>query len=719
VFWANGVLAQNTSPHLVITAKEMSSIRQEWDKYPVFRNTFLDAKLKIDSVVGKTIDVPIPKDAAGYTHERHKQNYTEMYLAGFLYQVTGDKKYSDFVKIMLLKYAELYPTLKQHPEAASSSPGRLFWQSLNEYNWLFYTTQAYDCVCETFSPSERKLIEENVFRKMAEYFAIERVEELDLIHNHGTYSCAAVGMAGFVLRDQDLIDKALYGSKKDSTSGFIAQIKTLISPDGYYTEGAYYARYELLPLFVFAKAIDNNIPALNIFKFRDGIFNKVLHATLQQTAVDGKFLPFNDGVKDKNYLSPEVMTALDIVFEIYGGDNSLLSIANKQNKVLLSGAGLKVAKALAEAKSIPEYVRKSVNYTDGANGNEGGLSILRYGNGNDESMVAYKYTAHGLSHGHYDKLSFIYYDNDDEILKDYGSARFVNVDQKWGGRYLPENKSFAMQTVAHNTLVVDEKTQFGGKIDISEKYHPDAYFFSAENQKLKISSAKFSDVTNPVSIQRTIALAKIDELANPIVIDVIRAVSDKVHSYDLPFYYAGDFISTNIKYTANDKSLKPLGKANGYQHLWTYGEGKADSSLQVTWLKGDRFYSLTSSVDSTTNLVFSRIGASDPKYDLRNDASFMIRNKEKSCVIASVVEPHGKYDSVNEFTQNSYPQIQSVKVIKDGEDFTAVEISGNNIDYVLVVCNNDSSVKSTHSILLNGKNYKWTGQFCLEKYKGE
>lgn len=720
VFWANGALAQSTPLHLVLTGKEVSEIRKDWASYPVFKKTFLEAKNKIDAIIGNAIDVPVPKDAAGYTHERHKQNYTEMYLAGFLYQVTGEKKYAEFVKKMLLKYADLYPTLKQHPEAASSSPGRLFWQSLNEYNWLIYTSQAYDCVKSTFSTSEQKLVENNVFRNMAEYFAVERVEELDLIHNHGTYSCTAVGLAGFLLNDKDLIDKALFGSKKDTTAGFIAQMNTLISPDGYYTEGAYYARYELLPVFVLAKAINNNVPSMKIYDFRDSILKKFVYATLQQTTITGKFLPLNDGVKEKNYLSPEIMTALDIVYDVYGGDKSLLEIAKEQDKVMLSGAGLKIAKALATIKNIPEFERKSVNFTDGAKGDEGGLSIMRTGKGTDESMLVYKYTAHGLSHGHYDKLSFSYYDNGDEIIRDYGSARYVNVDQKWGGRYLPENKSFAMQTVAHNTLVVDEKCQFGGKISISEKYHPDAYFFSVENPKFKVSSAKFSDPTNPVKTQRTLALVTLDEIAKPVVIDVIRAESDKVHSYDIPFYYAGEFISTTVKYTANEKSLKPLGKDSGYQHLWNTGSGSVDSTLQVTWLKGDRFYSLTASADSTTNLVFVRAGASDPKFNLRNDAAFIIRNKEKSFVVASVIEPHGKYDSVNEFTQDSYPQIQSVKVLKDGADYTAVDIQGkNSIHYILIISNNDSSSKSMHSLMLNSISYKWTGQVYFEKYKGE
>src|SRR5258708_19581753 len=43
-----------------------------------------------------------------------------------------------------------------------------------------------------------------------------------------------------------------------------------------------------------------------------------------------------------------------------------------------------------------------------------------------------------------------------EIISDYGSARFLNVEQKFGGRYLPENKSFAKQTRSEERRVGKE-----------------------------------------------------------------------------------------------------------------------------------------------------------------------------------------------------------------------------------------------------------------------
>ena len=74
----------------------------------------------------------------------------------------------------------------------------------------------------------------------------------------------------------------------------------------------------------------------------------------------------------------------------------------------------------------------------------------------------------GMEHGHYDKLSLMVYDQGRELLPDYGAARFLNIEQKDGGRYLPETKTYARQTIAHNTVVVDEKSDYDGDFATAE-----------------------------------------------------------------------------------------------------------------------------------------------------------------------------------------------------------------------------------------------------------
>ena len=75
-------------------------------------------------------------------------------------------------------------------------------------------------------------------------------------------------------------------------------------------------------------------------------------------------------------------------------------------KLRLDDAGLAVALGIKEGKEKP-FVKKSIELSDGPNGDEGGVGILR----NEDLELVFKYTAQGLSHGHYDKLSFALYEN--------------------------------------------------------------------------------------------------------------------------------------------------------------------------------------------------------------------------------------------------------------------------------------------------------------------
>ncbi len=701
---------------LLLTNDDISAIKSDWNKYEVFKKSYEEAKREIDVALTQPIAVPVPVDAAGYTHERHKQNYTLMYNAGMFYAFTGESKYAEFVRSMLLKYAELYPTLKKHPAAASEAPGRLFWQSLNETVWLFYSIQAYDFVKDYLTPQDRNLFETNVFRKMVEFFTTEGVHEFDLIHNHGTWSSAAVGMTGLVLHDTDLVQKALLGSKKNGNAGFLKQIEQLFSPDGYYTEGSYYARYAFLPFFIFAEALEINRPDLKIFEYKNAVFKKAFYAAMQMTYVNGAFLPINDAIKDKNFLSPEIAVSLDIVYKRFGEDKSLLWIAKQQNTVSLNRGGLLVAKALAENPKPEMFPYKSIALNDGAEGKNGGIALLRSGSNADQSLLSFKYTSHGLSHGHYDKLSFCYYNQGREIIPDYGSARFINIDPKWGGRYLPENKSYAVQTVAHNTIVQDEKSHYNGKREFSDKGNPYFRFFSGDDKPLQVSGAADTTAYPGTRLLRTFFMLNDTSFSQPVVVDVLSAFSEKEHQFDLPFYYLGHFIETNVNYKAYDKERKPLGKSAGYQHLWKEAEGKAADYFMFTWMNGERFYTISSTADTTTDVFFTRIGANDPKFNLRNEPGLMLRKKGNSAVFASVIEPHGKFDGVREFTTGVASKITSVKALKNDGSATVIRIETiTGAKWYACVWNNDSNAQENHTVEIDNRKLNWEGFYSLIK----
>ena len=112
---------------------------------------FSDALDKAATGVGPYLtelpDIPYPQDAGGgYSHEQHKRNPVTMLNAGILYQLTGDVAYAGLVRDMLRAYAQMYPALGDHPKKGKQSPGKLFWQSLNESVWLLTTIQGYDAI---------------------------------------------------------------------------------------------------------------------------------------------------------------------------------------------------------------------------------------------------------------------------------------------------------------------------------------------------------------------------------------------------------------------------------------------------------------------------------------------------------------------------------------------------------------------------------------------
>ena len=219
------------NPSIFLTPTAVKEIQKSLGKYPAFDKSYSELKSIADKAILSEIIVPIPKDGGGgYTHEKHKNNYYEMNACGILFQISGNKKYAQFVESMLLKYADLYPTLGLHPEKKSEAQGKLFWQTLNDAVWLFHTANAYDCVYNFLTLEKKQVIENKLFKPMAEFLSNgneANYSTFNRMHNHGTWSQAAVGMIGYAMHDKESTDKALYGSKKDGKTGFISQLNVL------------------------------------------------------------------------------------------------------------------------------------------------------------------------------------------------------------------------------------------------------------------------------------------------------------------------------------------------------------------------------------------------------------------------------------------------------------------------------------------------------------
>jgi hypothetical protein len=675
---------------------------------PLFDEEIDRARELVDGMIAQGVIVPVPKDpGGGYTHEQHKRNYRAIYLAGQLYSRTGEKRYASYARDLLLEYAELYPTLGEHPAKANQNSGRLFWQVLNDAVWLVYSVQGYEAIRDSLTPQQRNRIENQVFRKAAEFLSTGSAETFQRIHNHATWATAGVGMAGYLLGDQNLVDIALLGLNKDGKSGFLRQTELLFSPDGYYAEGPYYQRYALMPFMVFGDAIDRNDPQRGIWEHRDGILLKALRSTVQ-LSYNGYFFPFNDALKDKGLKTDELYHGIAIA---YGKtrDPSLLSIADWQGRTVPSENGRLVAQDLAAGKAQP-FKFTSLLLRDGPDGDQGAVAILRRGSGHDGQVLLTKNSSQGMGHGHFDKLSWQYYDNGHEIVTDYGAARFLNIEAKQGGRYLPENESWAKQTIAHNTLVVDETSHFGGNVKTADKIAPQQLYYS-DTPGAQISTGTMVGAYDGVYFTRTMALLDIKGLTHPLVVDVMQVVSEEAHQYDLPLHYDGQIMRVGFTTRSNVNQRPVLGKDNGYQHIWVDATGQPASAnaAYVTWLLDGRFYTHRWVPHSGSEVILGESGANDPEFNLRREPMIIQRiTAREPTSFASVMEAHGLYDGAAEQTNASDSQIANIALNRvGGSDIMIIETISGGLTALAISYNNDPAQE--HWAIIDGTEIRWSG----------
>ncbi len=708
-------------PTLIVADDDVADLKAAMGKYPLWDATLADLAAEADAVLASKADVPVPVDpAGGYTHEKHKANGQMLKKLGLQYQMSGDVKYAEYAKAVFLQYAAMYPILDVHPVDKSYARGKLFWQQLNEAVFLCDAIEGYDAIYATLSKKERKIIENDFLLKMADFLSVETPYVFNKIHNHGVWAAVAVGMTGMTLDNDELVARAFYGIDEkgkpmqadingfgDSPYGFFTQTKELFSPDGYYTEGPYYQRYAMTPFLLFAQSINQNYPEMKVFDFEDRIFIKAVETLIDLTDAKNEFFPINDHLKGMGLGAPSMVWAMDFLYA-RTKNPQILDIAEKQGLRSISMGGMEIAKGLAQGKK-ETIAKQSKIITDGKEGKSGGLGLIR----DEDLTTVFKFATHGLNHGHFDRLNMIHYHQGNEILSDYGAARFVNVKAKEGGRYLPENNSYAKQTIAHNTLVVNEQSQFGGEYKMAKEPHSQLIFADFEGDNIQILAAQDDKAYDHVMMKRVVAQITHKDYAQPILVDVFTVDALAESQFDLPYHFYGEIIDTHFDVNTATDELKPLGTAHGYEHLWRIADGKSNTgNAGFTWMQDRKFYSLTTVSNTETELIFTRTGANDPAFNLRSEPAFIIRQpKTKQYLFATVVECHGDNNPNTEIVSNQEKMTQKLGAERIG-DLLLVHITSKLGSDIELLINLDHE-KPTQEFELNGEKYVLNSNYKL------
>ncbi|MFS1436749.1 heparinase II/III family protein [Shewanella sp. 10N.286.48.A6] len=707
---------------LLMSFEEAAELRTHLNTDSLMGRSIATEVAALEAYLPVGIEIPGHGEAGGYEHNRHKQNYIHLDLAGRLFLITQDKRYLDYAKTMLVEYAKVYTSFELNTSRDSNPPGRIFHQTLNENMWMLYASCAYSCIRHELTTDEQQLIENDLFRPMIDLFVDTYAHDFDIVHNHGLWAVAGVGICGYAINDQASVDKALYGLAGDSVSGgFIAQLTQLFSPDGYYMEGPYYHRFSLRPIYLFAETIQRRQPEIDIYNLKDQVIKTTTYAVMSTAFPNGVLPALNDSSKTMDIKDEGVLIATSVCFKRYSQDDNLKSMAVHQDKVWVHGSGAALSDGVANSEKLAGFNWGSLQLTDGPQGERGGISILRHRDEkDDDSMALLWYGQHGsdhklhsaLDHGHFDGLHLSLFNHGQEVTHDYGFGRWVNVEPKFGGRYIPENKSYCKQTVAHNTVVVDETSQNQGDTATAEARWGEPHFFVAGDNNMQAMSAFVRGYYPGVDQQRTVVMFEVAGIAKPIVLDLFRLTSDEQHTYDYVMHHSGQIIRTDFEYQTASK-LKPVGEKSGYQHLWNIASGKVDQQGSlVSWLMGSSYYSMVSSATQDSEVIFARTGANDPDFNLRSEPVMLLRQQGKTHLFANVYETHGYFNEAIEASTDARGQVSKVEVLTHTADASAVKltlVSGQEVN-VFVSNKADVNADSHTSLEIAGKKVSWKGE---------
>jgi hypothetical protein len=138
----------------------------------------------------------------------HANYAREVVDDGLLFQVTGEKRYAERARSILLAYAERYLTYPVHDNAGrpGGRGGHVASQSLTEASWLIEIVQGADLLWDQLSDADRDEIASKMLRPALDEIIIPQKYG---IHNIQNRENSAIGLVGFLLDDPKLIQLAI------------------------------------------------------------------------------------------------------------------------------------------------------------------------------------------------------------------------------------------------------------------------------------------------------------------------------------------------------------------------------------------------------------------------------------------------------------------------------------------------------------------------------
>jgi len=527
----------------------VSGIRERIERYPWARQIFERIKGQADHALALRVRIPSHfsyEGDLGMNPEKerltrpHRELLRALYAVSVVYGITGDARYAEKGREILLGYARQYASypLTGYEGDDGDDQSRLTRQVLTEAVQFVDFAIEYDLLHSALTPEEREICE-NFLRHGAHVILANHRGE----GNHGCWRSAGIGLVGLALRDEKLVNAELFGRW-----GFMRHMEWDVV-DGFWYEGSMgYEMYALRAMTALTEAAYSC--GINVYEGNEA-YKSLFDNLAANIGPDGVYPPFNDN----NYarLRPQF---LHIAHSRWGDPTYLAMLGDLQRRDL--------AALLLE----PGTIEEALLLPPGAVWTEAGQAVLRAGAGRDGSFLAVDFGPHTGFHSHYDCLTFYYYSRGAALTVDPVAHSHMYLSPLFDG--------WARATFAHTTVSVDQRNQERGSGRCE---------FMEERPHVKAVGVATDSAYEGVTQQRALFMVDTDYL---LCLDRLQGESPR--TYDWNFHGPGA-VDTDLRLAEAEPEDGP-----GYANLQSPRVGHPDTSWQALWRTGQLTLTATADV---------------------------------------------------------------------------------------------------------------------------
>ncbi len=443
------------------------------------------------------------------------------------YLLTGDKKYAHKAAVMLHRIAEVYPGMDHAKQSrygqmmaarGADYPGKVV-NAIWETGLAQHVCDAYDAVWETIDGDEelqrethqtgaqiRCVIEANFLENAIDAYFSGKIRG-----NFGMHQGCLVHLA--LVRQTGENDKWFDGLMNASSSdhamlGLNFALYDLVYRDGVPSETS--PGYNFLWVNKIA-AYGDQLQHAGRDVFGIPKTKRLFDAVLDQVNV-GKFTPdLGDAGGVYGYLEGKDANTFQTAYRYYKDPRYAAWLAR------LGATGDNTFKTFESLFSSPIDAPAEVKLPPAKSRLQDGAGLAILNNPSDTVSLSLEYGQHH-GHGHYDRLGFELFANDQPIMPDLGYPDAMND-------FVPGIYTWSKNTISHNTVVVDGQRQQG--------VGPGEVKFFADSPLARVIDVDATDTYPQCSVyRRAIIQVDVDE-SRSYFVDIFTVAGGQQHDYSL------------------------------------------------------------------------------------------------------------------------------------------------------------------------------------------